>query len=443
MQLRASEGETEQPEFGYGPLLTDPKGIFSLPQGFSYQIISRANSKMDDGLVVPGEPDGMAAFDGPYGLTVIIRNHELSPDNTGPFGKDRELIDKVDRSMLYDAGEGMTPCSGGTTTIVYDTKQGQVIRQFLSLGGTIRNCAGGPTPWGTWITCEEAQDLAGHYEGTNVTIEKNHGYNFEVPVTHDIRLAKPEPLVAMGRFRHEAVAVDPKTSIVYQTEDQDDGLLYRFLPKVHRKLNRGGRLQTLHIQGIESCDTRNWTEQTVRVGQQLTVRWRDIDDPESPEDDLRKRGFAAGAAKFARGEGMWRGEGGEIYFAATSGGKSKKGQIWKYTPADNEGQGDDKDAGTLELFVESHEPGVVENADNLTVAPWGDLLVCEDRVGHVVRLIGVTPEGHQYPFGFNHTGKELAGVCFSPDGSTLFVNIQKEGLTLAVTGPWDENLQQT
>ena len=188
--------------------------------------------------------------------------------------------------------------------------------------------------------------------------------------------------------------------------------------------------------GRESCDTRNWTEQTIKVGEQVTVKWQNIDDPASPNDDLRVRGFASGAAMFARGEGMWRGEAGEIYFAATSGGVKKRGQIWRYTPSHNEGNEGTGNSGTLELFVESIEAGVVENADNLTVAPWGDLIVCEDRTGPVVRLVGVTPQGEQYPFAHNHTGAELAGVCFSPDGSTLFVNIQKQGLTLAITGPW-------
>lgn len=439
MGLRAlnARGETvEKSDFGYGPLLVDPKGIMSMPRGFSYRIISREKSLMDDGLVVPGAPDGMGAFEGAFGLTIIIRNHELNPESDGPFGEGKELLSKVNRKDLYDAGPGMTACGGGTTTIVYDTKSQQVVRQFLSLGGTIRNCAGGQTPWNSWITCEEAQDRAGHYEKTNVTMEKDHGYNFEVPVTSSIRLAKPEPLVEMGRFRHEAVAVDPKTSIVYQTEDHHDGLFYRFVPNKPTHLRHGGKLQTLHVKDKPKCDTRNWTSQTVNVGEELTVQWKDIDNPESPDDDLRFRGFDAGAAKFARGEGMWRGAEGEIYFAATNGGKSNKGQIWKYQPAAHEGQENGGDSGTLELFLESHAPGVVENADNLTVSPWGDLVVCEDRTGDVVRLVGVTPQGEQYPLAFNHTGAELAGVCFSPDGSTLFVNIQKRGLTLAITGPW-------
>jgi len=417
--------------------MADPKGLFSLPVGFSYRIISRQDSVMDDGFVVPGAPDGMAAFDGPYGLCVVIRNHELSPEDPGPFGKEYEHLPKADLDNFYDAGEGLTACSGGTTSIVYDTKSKTVIRQFLSLGGTIRNCAGGPTPWKTWITCEEAQDLPGYYEKTNVTIEKDHGYNFEVPVTTDIRLAEPVPLKEMGRFRHEAVAVCPETSIVYQTEDQVDGLMYRFIPNKKRKLRSGGQLQVMHVIDKKQCDTRNWEEEAIPPGSTVEVEWKDIDDPTSPEDDQRLRGFENGAAKFARGEGIWRGTGGEIYFATTSGGKAKKGQIWKYLPSPNEGSKDEaKQPAKLELFIESADGGIVEDADNLTIAPWGDLIVCEDRETDVVRLVGVTPEGKQYPFALNHTNGELAGVCFSPDGSTLFVNIQKRGLTLAVTGPW-------
>jgi secreted PhoX family phosphatase len=395
---------------------------------------------MDDGLVVPGAPDGMAAFPGPYGLTVLIRNHELSPEDPGPFGKNRKLFTNVNPKQFYDAAEGLTPCSGGTTTIVYDTQARRVVRQFLSLGGTIRNCAGGPTPWNSWITCEETQDLAGRYELTNVTIAKDHGYNFEVPVTSKMCLADPVPLKEMGRFRHEAVAVDPATSIVYQTEDQDDGILYRFLPNQAKKLHRGGQLQTLHVKGQPSCDARNWNSQAVAPGSTIDVEWKNIDNPEAPDDDLRQRGVAGGAACFARGEGMWRGHQGEIYFASTSGGKVKKGQIWKYTPSPHEGTNDErKHCGKLELFIESQGGGLVQDADNLTVAPWGDLIVCEDRATEVVRLMGVTPDGHQYPFAMNHTNGELAGVCFSPDGSTLFVNIQKRGLTLAITGPWQQS----
>lgn len=424
-------------EYGYGELVVDPKGVLDLPRGFSYRIISEEGNEMNDGLVVPGAPDGMAALPGPYGLTVVIRNHELSPDNPGAYGENRERAKKIAPSKIYDPGGGKTPCSGGTTTIVYDTSTGQVVREFLSLTGTIRNCAGGPTPWKTWVSCEESTQRA--TSSDDLVVEKDHGYNFEVPVTARMEIADPIPLTDMGRFNHEAVAVDPKTGIVYETEDRDDSLFYRFLPNQPGNLKAGGKLQALVISDKSGLDTRNWSDSvTVPTGQQMAVRWIDVENVTSPEDDLRKQGFDRGAAKFARGEGIWYGNG-EFYFACTSGGSAKIGQIWKYKPSYDEGTSREAaDPGQLELFVEPNNTDLVHNADNLTVAPWGDLMVCEDRSGHVVRLVGVTPDGKCYHFGFNHLRSEFAGVTFSPDGSTLFVNIQGPGLTIAITGPWRE-----
>lgn len=434
---------TENSRYGYGDLLADPKGLISLPKGFSYRIISEEGREMNDGLLVPGAPDGMAAITGPYGLTVLIRNHELSPDNTGPFGQDRKLAAKIPASKIYDAGNGKTPCSGGTSTIVYDTQKQRVVREFMSLAGTIRNCAGGPTPWKSWITCEETVEKAGRQ--SRYEIEKDHGFNFEVPVTARMELADPIPLTDMGRFNHEAVAVDPKTGIIYETEDRDDSVFYRFLPNQAGNLKAGGRLQVLEVAGHKSLDTRNWDgNETMTVGTKLPVRWRDIDNVTSPDDDLRHRAFGAGAARFARGEGIWHGDG-DFYFACTSGGKAKIGQIFKYTPGSDEGnEGSNKDGwGSLELFVEPNDGELVENADNLTVSPWGDLVVCEDRSGQVVRLVGVTPQGQCYPFAMHHLRTEFAGVTFSPDGSTLFVNIQGAGMTLAITGPWHQKATAT
>ncbi len=163
-----------------------------------------------------------------------------------------------------------------------------------------------------------------------------------------------------------------------------------------------------------------------------------MDNVESPKDDLRHRGYNAGAARFARGEGMWLGADG-IYFACTSGGKEEDGQIWRYIPSPQEGTKDErKDPGKIELFVEPNNSNLVKNADNLTAAPWGDLIVCEDRDGDVIRLIGVTPQGKLYTFANSHQNTEFAGVCFSPDGSTLFVNAQDAGRTFAITGPWQQ-----
>ncbi len=147
---------TDPTGVGYGDLVDDPRRMIDLPRGFSYSIVSTVGDNMDDGLVVPGGPDGMAAFAGADGLTVIVRNHELNPDHSqGPFGRGNRRLGPDKKSRLYDWGEGRTPGLGGTTTLVYDTGRQQLVRQFLSLAGTYRNCAGGPTPWGSWVSCEE------------------------------------------------------------------------------------------------------------------------------------------------------------------------------------------------------------------------------------------------------------------------------------------------
>lgn len=438
---------------GYGAVQSDAAGVLDLPPGFSYRVISRAGNEMTDGFVVPGLADGMAAFaDDRSGLTMIVRNHEISPGTLlSAFGRNNDRLKKLNREQLYDFGEGKTPGPGGTTTIVFDTRQQKVVREYLSLAGTIRNCAGGPTPWGSWVTCEETVIRKGFNAQKNALLnafgggfmaERDHGFNFEVQASIDPGLAEPVPLTAMGRFNHEAIAVDPASSIVYQTEDRGDGVLYRFIPKTRgdgrAKLADGGRLQALAINGQPSRDTRNWDEKLplTNVGDRFAVEWVDLDDVEAPKDDLRYRAFAAGAARFARGEGMWYGDG-SIYFACTSGGRKEIGQIWKYTPSNAEGESDEAAApGTLELFIEPNDSKLIENADNLTVAPWNELFVCEDRGSKTARIIGVTPAGQPFVFGACHLKSELAGATFSPDGSTLFLNAQKSGLTFAVTGPW-------
>ena len=415
---------------GYGPLRADPNGILDLPPDFSYRVISTVGDEMSDGFLVPGAADGMAAFPGPGGKTLLVRNHELSSTRQSPFGRRLERLSRLRPEQLYDAGlDGGEPCAGGTTTLVYDTRAQRLESEHLSLIGTVRNCAGGPTPWQTWITCEETTQKAGDGGA------KDHGYNFEVPAA-DAGLAEPVPLRAMGRFNHEAVAVDPASGVVYQTEDRGDGLIYRFLPDAPGELAKGGRLQALVIDGRPSVDLRNWKEQTAQPGQTFLTRWIDLDDVEAPEDDLRLRGFDKGAARFARGEGMWYGQG-AVFFACTNGGQAQKGQVWRYTPSRFEGQTAEKDEpGRLELFVEPNKGGLIDNADNLTVSPWGDLILCEDGSGQQF-LVGVTPEGRLYKFARNAVSEsEFAGATFAPDGSTLFVNIQSDGLTLAITGPW-------
>jgi secreted PhoX family phosphatase len=250
-------------------------------------------------------------------------------------------------------------------------------------------------------------------------------------------LTEPIPLKAMGRFNHEAVAVDPHSGIVYETEDQGDSLLYRFIPNEQGRMAEGGRLQALALVDRPVLDTRNWEEALVRQGEILDARWIDLDDVDSAEDDLRFRGFLRGAARFARGEGMWYGNG-AVYFACTNGGPARAGQIWRYVPSPHEGrEGEVDEPGRLELFIEPNDIALLQNCDNVTVAPWGDIIMCEDGPGEQF-LVGVTSDGSLYKLGRNAiSGSELTGATFSPDGTTLFTNIQGNGLTLAIIGPWD------
>ena len=406
---------------GYGPLIADRDKILDLPGGFSYEIIGRAGETMSDGLILPGSPDGMAAFPGKGDEVVVVRNHEVSAGSSsgqGAFGRRNELLNKINKDRFYDSGK-KSPCLGGTSTFVYDTRKKAVVRQFLSLAGTIRNCAGGPTPWNSWITCEETVVKSGG------NLARDHGWCFDVPATDRPELADPVPLKAMGRFNHEAVAVDPETGEVFETEDRHEGLIYRFAPKVKGKLAEGGKLYALKVKGKPSLDTRNWSQPTFSVGDSKEIEWIEMKEVESPRDDLRIRGFKDGAACFARGEGMWYSEG-SIFIACTNGGKKQRGQIWKLT------------RNKIELYSEPNDADLVDNCDNLTVAPWGDLILCEDGKGDQF-LDVITPEGKIFKLAKNaKSSGEFAGVCFSPDGSTLFVNMQREGLTLAITGPWKE-----
>lgn len=420
---------------GYGPLLRDPNELIDLPKGFSYRVISRFGNLMDDGFAVPSAGDGMGAFAAGPGKVALVRNHELSAKDGrfGAFttGKSAKDLASYDRLADKDA----MPLPGGTSTIIYDLKSGRKEAEWLSLTGTIRNCAGGITPWGSWLSCEENVTKAGDGVG------KDHGYVFEVPSAHK-GLAEPVPLKAMGRFNHEAACVDPRTGIVYMTEDREDGLLYRFLPNSKGDLAKGGRLEALAIDGI--TDSRNKGELAIRRGHPVRVLWLALDNPEAGDDDLRKRGALARATLFARGEGIWWDKGalpgsGSFYFACTSGGAAGCGQIFRYVPGVNEGFPGETDApGTIELFYESADPAFLNFGDNLCVMPTGHLLVCEDQYTDITdnHLRGIAPDGKAYAFARSRVQTEFAGACFSPDGSTLFVNLMWPTTTLAIRGPW-------
>jgi hypothetical protein len=422
-----AEGASAAP--GYGPLMPDPAGLLDLPAGFSYRVISSFGDRMDDGFVVPDRADGMGCIALSRRRVALVRNHELRAQHvaSGPFARTA-----AGATPIFDRSAGGDPLPGGTTTIVYDLAAGRVEAQYLSLAGTSTNCAGGVTPWGSWLTCEEDVTRAGSGVG------RDHGWVFEVPARARGPV-DPVPLTALGRFNHEAAAVDPRTGIVYLTEDRQDSLFYRFLPNVRGALARGGRLQALAFVEPGLVDSRNWSGVTMPQGRWQATRWVDLDNPESPADDLRQRGHALGAVLFARGEGIHYGDG-ELYFCCTSGGAARLSQVMRYRPSRFEGRPDECRApGMLQNFVESTDAAQLNFGDNITVAPNGHLILCEDQYTRPVdnHLRGVTPTGALYPFARLRAQTELAGVCFSPDGAMMFVNIYSPGKTLAITGPWD------
>jgi len=412
-------------------LRPDPRKIFDLPPGFEYRVVSRVGAAMNDGLTVPGYHDGMAAFAGGNGRVRLVCNHEIDPASViaNDLGERWKDLPKETRALFYDNGADITPGLGGTTTTIYNTVTRETERQFLSLGGTDTNCAGGPTPWGSWLSCEECFDGPGRVDFADRSVhrEKSHGYVFEVPADAD-ELTLAQPIKAMGRFVHEACAVDPATGIVYMTEDQHHSLFYRYIPKVPGKLLGGGNLQALAVDGKPMSATHNWANPAIRLNRPLAVHWVDLDNVDPTEDVLRENGVARGAATFARGEGLTL-AGDRLAFTCTIGGPAQLGQVFTYRPTTAE-------TGQLELIAEATSDSLLKNADNLTMAPWGDLIVCEDTAGNCA-LVGIRPDGSQYELANNpYSDSELAGVCFSPDGKTLFVNIQYPGMTLAITGPW-------
>lgn len=412
---------------GYGALMPDPKALLDLPKNFSYEVISQLSNVMSDGLHVPDRADGMGCIALSDNTVALIRNHELSPKNLPTQPKS---FHDITAKFAYDTYSNGVALPGGTSTIIYDVKNKQVVKEYMSLIGTIRNCSGGITPWGTWLTCEESVAMP------DSNISRDHGYVFEVPANAE-GLVSAEPLKAMGRFNHEAACVDPNTGIVYMTEDRGDSLFYRFVPKVYGDLAKGGQLQAMSIKGMDKFDTRNWDVSRMTKGQWLETEWLNLDDPESPDDDLRIRGYQLGATLFARGEGIYWADN-ELYFTCTNGGKKHLGQVMRYQPSNQVIKAVEQ-TGKIQLFVESEDENELNYGDNLTVSPQGHLIVCEDQYTDVVdnHLRGVTSTGITYAFAKLNAQTEMAGACFSPDGSVLFINIYSPTMTLAITGPWD------
>lgn len=408
------------PSPDYGPLVpsideTTGLPLLMLPGPFKYLSFGWTGELMSDGIATPGAHDGMAAFPAGHGRVQLIRNHEVGdgPDCFAP-------------AIAYDLEAG-----GGTVTLQFDTLRGRCTASWASLSGTVRNCAGGTTPWGSWLTCEETTLGIG-----NGDLAKNHGYIFEVPV---VGPPVPTPYREMGRFSHEAVAVDPATGYVYETEDSGSNSgFYRYRPDVPGSLGAGGVLEMLGIAGSRQFDTR-----TNQTDAWHDVVWCTIETPDpvvpSGATGVFSQGSANGGARFARLEGAWYGYG-RVYFVSTNGGNAAQGQIFEFDPLN----------GRVRLLFESPSADVLNAPDNLCVSPRGGLVLCEDGSG-TEYVHGLTTDGVIFKFaqntvdlratpvhGFNqdYRGSEFAGACYSPDGKWLFFNIQSPGITFAVTGPW-------
>jgi len=412
--------------------------LLKLPKGFSYHSFAWAGDELADGYSSPGACDGMGVVNEQNGIVTLIRNHELR-GSSGPIGDPQKAWDIT---------------GGGTSTLEFDTVTKRLVGSRISLGGTLNNCAGGVTPWGTWLSCEEAPftpelkrsggDLRQKLWRLK-NAQKSHGYVFEV---HPEGESEPQPIVAMGQFYHEAVAIDPESGVVYMTEDAEPNAgFYRYLPEVPGQLQAGGKLQMLKVPGHKALTY------DLSLNKPMAFDWVDIAEPgqgHSPRTHdgagVVTQGIVAGGTPFVSLEGCSYYEG-SIYFTSKTGGKARAGQIFRL----------DISGGTLQVIFEATEHDSFTGPDNIIVSPQGSLMICEDRLGMFTEaqyIAGLSGQGDLFAFCQTnpqldavYAGHELhktalrsewAGVCFSADGQWMFANLYNPGITIAITGPWQE-----
>ncbi|MFJ2772900.1 alkaline phosphatase PhoX [Streptomyces sp. NPDC087300] len=430
---------------GYGPLLPDPEGLLALPAGFSYRVITHSGrTRLESGEFTPSNHDGTAAFRGPRGSTLLVNNHELS----GPRSKWKNPV-PLTGGLVYD------PAASGGCTVVEVRRDGHVA-EWVGIAGTATNCAGGSTPWGTWLTCEETEDKAGQNGMT-----KDHGYVFEVDPLDTRANRAPKPVKAFGRYAHEAVVIDPKRGHAYLTEDAagPNGLLYRWTPP-HGFEHGRGRLRTLAddagvLKAPKCYDSGGRfvddLSRATKTGTVYGVDWVEVPDRDARTVPVREQFDDGDITRARKLEGMWWGDGG-VYivssFARAESPVQHDGQVWFYHPG--------RRTLTLKVLLgvnpDPGKDGAFDGPDNITVSPYGGLVIAEDGEG-VQHLFGATESGRTYPIARNELAvtsaaaaaggtpekpeySEFTGVTFSPDGRTLFANIQTPGIMLAITGPW-------
>lgn len=469
---------------GYGPLTeavdrTTGEVLLKLPPGFRYRTFGEQGSLMDDGFLTPPSHDGMMAFRGRRGSIRLVRNHETQFQMGNAAGA--PASGEVGPNP-YDA-----VCNGGTTTIEiggggYHNRHGRdswgSVSSWRSASGTYFNCSGGNSTYRTWFTCEElpgGPDIGDDFFGNGQNLTQKHGYMYEVDSRWGPGDAPtPEPITQAGRFTHEGAVMD-RNGFVYMTQDDffAPSGLFRYcpprgnVPKRDKRLHDGGILQMLKVVGQNEAEL--FTSQA--PGARYDVEWVNIPDPDptipvgtsffGALGVVSSQGFDQGAAKFSRLEGIRR-RGNKIYFSSTQGGQGREGASSTFGPGF--GQIWQLNLKRMQLKLVFEAPPVADPTlpvgpgnlpelslpDNIAISPRGSLVLCEDGTidkpedGFVIPhnfMRGLTRDGDLFDFAENVIGDgEFTGATFSPDGRSLFFNVQTTSLdvgrTYEVRGPF-------